>query len=360
MPQSTSGGGGARNGTTSRHKNDNYDDDGSGVVQDVQFMEEVKEASSSVVLLERDQQHDGGGEEEELNTPITENDDDGPEATVTAEDTISEDEDEAITSEDEKDEAINEEVEEKDEEKEDEEKDEAITSEDVEEKDDGLKACRVVIENKADYHHEIIESAVLSYPQTTPFLDTKNCSKTKPVIYDFALLNARFGLHAYAVIKGDQRDYINQTEFWSWKTYMEHRLTGSTFERDDGRLAIYGDFIGYDDYTDRGIDMTIDVTCDVEPYINSWIDKNKDSFCISHGECKRCNALTLDRTCFVYTCDLTCNSKHKSIYPIPNSSHKTLFASDEILRPFRGTGMVKSNILRLKKATMKFSLIKIR
>ena len=170
----------------------------------------------------------------------------------------------------------------------------------TEEADDGLEACHVVIENKADYHHEIIESAVLSYPHTTPHLDTKNCSKTKPVIYDFALLNARFGKHDYADLAESHYKFINETEFWTWKLYMDRRLKGHTFERDDGSLMVYGDFIGYEDYDKQRVDMVLDVTCDANPYMmTTWISQGEDRFCISHGLCEECDQLTFNRTCFV-------------------------------------------------------------
>ena len=165
--------------------------------------------------------------------------------------------------------------------------------------DDGLSPCRVVVENKADYHHEIIESAIHSYPLTTPHLDSKNCSKTKPVIYDFALLNARFGKHSYSTLAAISHKSINDTEFWSWKGYLDRKLKGRTFERDDGRLFEYGEFIQYDDY--GRADMIIDITCELTPprQLRRWIENYDDRFCIQHGECKECNDIMLNRTCFL-------------------------------------------------------------
>ena len=169
-------------------------------------------------------------------------------------------------------------------------------------KDDGLRPCRVVLENKADYHHEIIESAVHSYPLTTPHLDTKNCSKTKPVIYDFALLNARFGKHLYSSIPGSVINSINDTEFWSWKGYFDRKLKSQILERDDGRLIEYGEFMQYDDYNNRRVDMVIDITCDSggsPNLLRRWMAASEDRFCINHGQCERCNNVMLNRTCFV-------------------------------------------------------------
>eukprot|EP00957_Ditylum_brightwellii_P188584 14356971-Ditylum_brightwellii.AAC.1 len=50
---------------------------------------------------------------------------------------------------------------------------------------DNLPSCKVRIINKADYHHEVIESAVLQYP--VDLLNKQNCSRIKPIEYYFAL-----------------------------------------------------------------------------------------------------------------------------------------------------------------------------
>ena len=85
------------------------------------------------------------------------------------------------------------------------------------------RSCRVIIENKVDFHHEILESAVLRFP--LPF-HKFNCSSSKPVIYDFALYQNRFHLKIPGLFGSGAKDakFLNETEFWGWKTYFEKNL----------------------------------------------------------------------------------------------------------------------------------------
>jgi hypothetical protein len=165
--------------------------------------------------------------------------------------------------------------------------------------DDGLEACRVVIQNKVDYHHEVIESAVLQYPLTTNHLNSKNCSKTKPIIYDFALLNARFGKYEYETVTGSKSNHLNETEFWTWRNYYEFRLQNKTFERYDGRQMVYGELIEYDALLKRRVDMLIDITAVETPVVYRWLKESEDRFCIIHGSCGPCDEFVFGRTCFL-------------------------------------------------------------
>ena len=63
--------------------------------------------------------------------------------------------------------------------------DQNVTSADVDER----RPCRVIVENKPDFHHEILESVVKRFP--LPWQEF-NCSIEKPIIYNFALHDNRF------------------------------------------------------------------------------------------------------------------------------------------------------------------------
>lgn len=75
------------------------------------------------------------------------------------------------------------------------------------------RACRVVIENKVDFHHEVLESVVLRFP--LPF-NEYNCSTSKPIIYDFALFQNRFHLRVPGLIGSGatEAQFLNHIEFW--------------------------------------------------------------------------------------------------------------------------------------------------
>ena len=149
----------------------------------------------------------------------------------------------------------------------------------IKEEQENQRACRVIIENKGDYHHEVIESAVLRFP--LPW-DEFNCSKTKPIIYDFSLFQNRWpnmiGDKIYGVPKPN---HLNETEFWGWKTYFEEKLQGKNFQRTDGRLANYNSLVSYAEY--QNSDAFIGLTCSDQTF-HRWIRQGKGkSYCILHA-----------------------------------------------------------------------------
>ena len=154
----------------------------------------------------------------------------------------------------------------------------------IKEEQENQRACRVVIENNVDYHHELIESAVLRFP--LPW-DEFNCSKTRPVIYDFSLFQNRWPNKIHEWIRTIPKpNHLNETEFWSWKTYFEEKLQGKSFQRTDGRLAYYNSLVSYDEYqtsTNGPLDALIGLTCPERDF-QKWIRKGKGkNYCILHG-----------------------------------------------------------------------------
>jgi len=152
------------------------------------------------------------------------------------------------------------------------------------EEQESQRACRVVIENNVDYHHELIESAVLRFP--LPW-DEFNCSKTKPIIYDFSLFQNRWPNKIHEWIRTIPKpNHLNETEFWSWKTYFEENLQGKSFQRTDGRLAYYKSLVSYSEYKNSAngpLDALIGLTCP-EREFHKWIRRGKGkNYCILHG-----------------------------------------------------------------------------
>ena len=148
------------------------------------------------------------------------------------------------------------------------------------EEQENQRACRVVIENKVDYHHELIESAVLRFP--LPW-DEFNCSRTKPIVYDFSLFQNRWPDKIHEWITGIPKpNHLNETEFWTWKTYFEEQLQGKSFQRTDGRLAYYNSLVSYDEYGKSPIDAMIGLTCR-EGDFHRHIGRDNGTFCILHS-----------------------------------------------------------------------------
>lgn len=150
---------------------------------------------------------------------------------------------------------------------------------------DNRRTCRVIIENKFDYHHEVIESAVSQFPLPWEIM---NCNSNNPIIYDFSLLQNRWSVGIGGGIGGiptKKANHLNETEFWGWKTYFEEHLQGKTFKRKDGHLVYYNSLISYDQY--EGADAIIGLTCNDSGPQNfvKWIKMGDDKsrYCILHG-----------------------------------------------------------------------------
>ena len=137
------------------------------------------------------------------------------------------------------------------------------------------RPCRVVVENKVDFHHEIIESIALKFPLP---LQTFNCSLSLPVIFDFALYQNRFHLKIPGLIGSGAKNanFLNETEFWGWKNYFEENLQHRTFVRHDivnsESRAYFNELVSYEEIANSTVDALIDATCDVGP---SYVEKMK-------------------------------------------------------------------------------------
>ncbi|KAL7463720.1 hypothetical protein ACHAXS_004078 [Conticribra weissflogii] len=126
------------------------------------------------------------------------------------------------------------------------------------------RACTVAVENKADYHYEVIESTIMRYP--LPWHEW-NCSKHL-AIFDVALT---------------QHDGWARNELEPWKFYFEKYLSGKTRERTigDGAVVRFGTIQNYQNYSHR-YDAYIGVSCDSFDY-RQWMSKGPQMFCVLHG-----------------------------------------------------------------------------
>lgn len=167
------------------------------------------------------------------------------------------------------------------------------------------RPCRVLIMNKVDFHHELIESAVLRFP--LPF-HTFNCSVKKyPVVYDFALYQSRFQLKISGAKTSLSRKakFLNQTEFWGWKKYFDTNLQGKVIQKNDvyRSRALFNKLVTFEEM-DYVADATIDITCDISDNFHRWLLSSKTNFCILHKANqevlqKHQNPSILARSCFL-------------------------------------------------------------
>ena len=156
------------------------------------------------------------------------------------------------------------------------------------------RACRVVIENQYDFHHEVIESVVRYYP--LPW-ETFNCTISKPIIFDFALFDNQFPNHIKLSI-GSPPNHLNETEFWGWKAYFESNLQGKVvprFEPKKGNStamiptktrALFNNLISPNQYykgPDGPADAIIDVSCGVNKRFIFYLTRDKQKHCLLHG-----------------------------------------------------------------------------
>eukprot|EP00979_Chaetoceros_neogracilis_P016869 scaffold10038_cov267-Chaetoceros_neogracile.AAC.17 len=174
------------------------------------------------------------------------------------------------------------------------------------EQQDDQRACRVIIESKYDYHHEVIESAVLRYP--LPWNEF-NCSKTKPIIYEFSLFQNRWpDMWRYTWMPGlPLPNHLNETEFWGWKLYFERKLQGKAFERTDGRMAYYNRLISYNEMGNpSSFDAFIDLTCaDSVPPFKFVTKGGGKTYCILHSQDERDITSSKWKVCLAKSCYLS-------------------------------------------------------
>ena len=167
--------------------------------------------------------------------------------------------------------------------------------------EENSKACTVRIENKADWHHEVLESIALRFELPRQF----NCDIRKPVIFDFALFPNAFynnvsGLHIHGGKK--KLKFLNETEYWSWKSYFEKNLQFKLFDRLDGTKtkAYFNNLVLYFK-EEEPYDAKIDATCDTRNYAPS-LKKSDNLFCLLHNNDLKHTGpkpFILGRSCFL-------------------------------------------------------------
>ena len=170
--------------------------------------------------------------------------------------------------------------------------------------EENSKACTVRIENKADWHHEVLESIALRFELPRQF----NCDIRKPVIFDFALFPNAFynnvsGLHIHGGKK--KLKFLNETEYWSWKSYFEKNLQFKSFDRLDGTKtkAYFNDLVLYsDDDPKDPYDALIETTCEITKHYVKYIYSWDNFFCLLHENDSKYmgkHPLILGRSCFL-------------------------------------------------------------
>jgi len=127
-----------------------------------------------------------------------------------------------------------------------------------------LRPCYITVENKADYHYEVIESAIMQFPL---LWDTFNCSK-EDTIADVALAQQ----HRWA-----------KNELEPWQNYFETHLAGTTRPRTNGDGAVihFGSIQNYMNYS-RAYDAYIGVSCDSFDWLGQ-LSKGPNQYCVLHG-----------------------------------------------------------------------------
>ena len=161
------------------------------------------------------------------------------------------------------------------------------------------RPCHIVVENKADYHYEVIESAIMQYP--LPW-DTFNCSK-EVAVFDVALAES----HVWT-----------KHEKEPWKSYFRNHLAGTVRPRTigDGAVVHFGTIVSYTNYT-RTYDAIIGVSCDTLSVPRRHLANDPRLFCILHAnppekiESRQIPEEFHNRTCWV-------NPMHDRCYFIPS------------------------------------------
>ena len=141
------------------------------------------------------------------------------------------------------------------------------------------RQCRVIIEDKVDFHFEVIESIVKRYPLPLHKFDCDH--ENQPIHVQFSLYHNRV-----------EADQLNKTMYWTWYQYYDKYLKGKIIDRFDGSNAHIGEMITYSQYSDSMIDAIIVVTCDCNSawYQSLKIESNK--YCVLHG--------TIDKPDLIY------------------------------------------------------------
>ena len=200
-------------------------------------------------------------------------------------------------------------------------------------------ACRIVLENKMDYHYEIIESTVLQFPlpwekllhcnitNSTGTSTSSSDGRRKPVvIFDIALV--------------EQKGRFDEKQ--GWLEYYHNHLEGTIQERKqkDGYqvMAQFGEIVRYTNYT-KSYAAMIGVSCDSYNF-HRWMRNNENTFCVLHGICDRCTPLELKRSCHL-------NPMHPNCYYLPTDfPHLPEWDNNNNTRRRQQRQRPKSNIVK--------------
>ena len=146
----------------------------------------------------------------------------------------------------------------------------------------GAPPCSVALENKVDYHYEVIESTILRYPLPWHRI---NCSTgTQPIVFDVALAE-HHSHHKQQYANGSS---VSKTSF---SRYFNTTLAGTIRRRADGTLAQFGRMVRYTAY-DRNYRAKIGISCDAARYQSfaQWMSQAPNQhFCLVHTSCGRCS-----------------------------------------------------------------------
>eukprot|EP00551_Chaetoceros_affinis_P011827 CAMPEP_0203675868 /NCGR_PEP_ID=MMETSP0090-20130426/22485_1 /ASSEMBLY_ACC=CAM_ASM_001088 /TAXON_ID=426623 /ORGANISM="Chaetoceros affinis, Strain CCMP159" /LENGTH=459 /DNA_ID=CAMNT_0050542215 /DNA_START=107 /DNA_END=1486 /DNA_ORIENTATION=+ len=140
------------------------------------------------------------------------------------------------------------------------------------------RQCRVIIEDKVDYHFEVIESIIKRYP--LPIHKFDGCDyQNQPIHFQFSLYQNRVDV-----------DKLNQTMYWKWYQYYDKYLKGTKVDRFDGSVAYIGEMITYGQYLDSALDAIIGVTCDWSVVWYKFIELERN-YCVLHGTIDKPNLI---------------------------------------------------------------------
>ena len=126
---------------------------------------------------------------------------------------------------------------------------------------DEAHPCLIAVENRMDFHYEVIESAIMQYP--LPW-NTLNCTK-KEVIADVAL---------------SKDHHWTRDEAVYWRNYFETHLAGTRRLRTDGAVITFGSIVNYTNYP-RKYHAYIGVSCDSYNWMK-WMATGEPNFCVLH------------------------------------------------------------------------------
>jgi hypothetical protein len=85
-------------------------------------------------------------------------------------------------------------------------------------------------------------------------------------------------------VKKKKPRFLNETEYWSWKSYFEKELQFKTFDRLDGTetKAYFNELVLWSDEKEP-YDAYVDATCDIRNYVKD-LKKRDKFFCLLHGD----------------------------------------------------------------------------